>query len=185
MTPRAAPENWLKMEQAPPRLHQEAVMFLQDWWTKTTNLSLFYLSYACLVNLDDFKGGTVKGIKKIHWDTSSGHLLRILCCACRHYAALISDSPTQSQEQLKVRDVSFFLFAFKSSFSFLLLQECGGDVDFAVFPHKWHLFRPLVELIDKGWERMTCGTWYAVIVVSMSDQGRQKSLLFSWAEEAV
>lgn len=106
--------------------HQEAIMSLQDWWTRTTNISFFHLCYACLVNLDDFKEGTAKGSKKIQWDTFSGHVLKTRCCACWHNATLVPDSPTQSQEKLKVHDVAlghscrFFLFALKSSFLLLV-----------------------------------------------------------------
>lgn len=53
------------------------------------------------------------------------------------------------------------------------------------FLHKWHLFRPLPELIDQGWQCMTCGTWHVASMASTLHHGRQKSPLFSWAEKAV
>lgn len=163
-------------------------MSLRGWWTRVTNISLCYLSYACLVNVDDLKEGPVKGIKGYH--TFSGRLWVLWCCVCSNIATLFPDSQTQSQEQLKVHDVAWghscriFLFALNSS-SFLAVGDYVTVTMLLLLPPEYRLFRPPLELIDQGWHCTSCGTWHVVRVALTSNQGREKSLLSSWAEEAV
>lgn len=79
----------------------------------------------------------------------------------------------------------FFFLHWKVVHFLLLVTMWRWRWCYYYFSQKWRLFRPPLELIDQGWQCMSCGTWHVVRVALTSNQGREKSLLSSWAEEAV
>lgn len=79
----------------------------------------------------------------------------------------------------------FFFLHWKVVHFLLLVTTWRRRWCYNCFPQKWRLFRPPLELIDQGWQCMTCGTWHVARAALTSNQGREKLLLSSWAEEAV